>query len=327
MLRRLHSGPRRRAAASCGARRCPRPARTRSLVEASFSGISRGTERLVHHGLRAGQPARPDARAVPGRRLHLPGQVRLQLGRRGGRGPAEAAGLRGCSACIRIRTAMWCRPTRWSRCPRGPGRARGAGREHGDGAERVVGRRAAVGDRIAVVGAGVVGALGAALAARRARQAGRADRRQSGQGERSRSALGVARFAAGRGDRRGGPRHPCQRQRARPGDRRSTLAGFEATVLELSWYGDQAVPAPLGEAFHSRRLTLRSSQVGAVRRRRRARRSRRERLGAGAGAADRCALRCAARAAGAVRSPAGGHAALMVGPTSHMSCARLARLR
>lgn len=42
------------------------------------------------------------------------------------------------------------------------------------------------------------------------------------------------------------------------------LAGFEATVLELSWYGDTAVPVPLGEAFHSRRLTLRSSQVGQV---------------------------------------------------------------
>ena len=42
------------------------------------------------------------------------------------------------------------------------------------------------------------------------------------------------------------------------------VAGFEATVVELSWYGDQAVPLPLGEAFHSRRLTLKSSQVGSV---------------------------------------------------------------
>lgn len=42
------------------------------------------------------------------------------------------------------------------------------------------------------------------------------------------------------------------------------LAGFEATVLELSWYGDRTVPLPLGEAFHSRRLQLRSSQVGSV---------------------------------------------------------------
>lgn len=42
------------------------------------------------------------------------------------------------------------------------------------------------------------------------------------------------------------------------------LAGFEATVLELSWYGSRAVALPLGEAFHARRLTLRSSQVGHV---------------------------------------------------------------
>ena len=56
------------------------------------------------------------------------------------------------------------------------------------------------------------------------------------------------------------------------------LAGFEATVLELSWYGDQTVPAPLGEAFHSRRLVLRSSQVGAIAPSQRARRTLRQRL-------------------------------------------------
>lgn len=42
------------------------------------------------------------------------------------------------------------------------------------------------------------------------------------------------------------------------------LAGSESTVVELSWYGDQTVAAPLGGAFHSRRLTIRASQVGAV---------------------------------------------------------------
>ena len=43
-----------------------------------------------------------------------------------------------------------------------------------------------------------------------------------------------------------------------------SLAAFEATVLELSWYGDAQVPVPLGGAFHSRRLRLISSQVGHV---------------------------------------------------------------
>jgi threonine dehydrogenase-like Zn-dependent dehydrogenase len=41
-------------------------------------------------------------------------------------------------------------------------------------------------------------------------------------------------------------------------------AGVEATVLELSWYGDRSVSLPLGEAFHSRRLTIKSSQVGRI---------------------------------------------------------------
>jgi hypothetical protein len=42
------------------------------------------------------------------------------------------------------------------------------------------------------------------------------------------------------------------------------LAGDEATVLELSWYGAGEVPVGLGGAFHSRRLRLISSQVGRV---------------------------------------------------------------
>jgi 2-desacetyl-2-hydroxyethyl bacteriochlorophyllide A dehydrogenase len=42
------------------------------------------------------------------------------------------------------------------------------------------------------------------------------------------------------------------------------LAGFEATVVELSWYGDRRPAVPLGEAFHSKRLTIKSSQVGAI---------------------------------------------------------------
>jgi hypothetical protein len=56
------------------------------------------------------------------------------------------------------------------------------------------------------------------------------------------------------------------------------LAGFEATVLELSWYGDREVALPLGEAFHRRRLTLRSSQVGSVATAQRARWDHRRRL-------------------------------------------------
>ena len=41
-------------------------------------------------------------------------------------------------------------------------------------------------------------------------------------------------------------------------------AGLEASVVELSWYGAGDVPAPLGGAFHSRRLRLVSTQVGQI---------------------------------------------------------------
>ncbi|TQK69804.1 zinc-binding alcohol dehydrogenase [Nocardioides sp. SLBN-35] len=56
------------------------------------------------------------------------------------------------------------------------------------------------------------------------------------------------------------------------------LVAPEGTVLDLSWYGDRPVSLPLGEAFHSSRLTLRSSQVGAVAPARRDSRSHRDRL-------------------------------------------------
>jgi hypothetical protein len=48
--------------------------------------------------------------------------------------------------------------------------------------------------------------------------------------------------------------------------------------VELSWYGDREVAIPLGESFHSRRLRLVSSQVGAIATAQRARWDRRRRL-------------------------------------------------
>jgi len=42
------------------------------------------------------------------------------------------------------------------------------------------------------------------------------------------------------------------------------LAGFEATVVEASWFGTRPVSLPLGEDFHAKRLAIRSSQVGNV---------------------------------------------------------------
>jgi threonine dehydrogenase-like Zn-dependent dehydrogenase len=56
------------------------------------------------------------------------------------------------------------------------------------------------------------------------------------------------------------------------------LLAPEGEVLEMSWYGDRTVALPLGEHFHSRRLTVRSSQVGMVSPARRARRTFADRL-------------------------------------------------
>lgn len=56
------------------------------------------------------------------------------------------------------------------------------------------------------------------------------------------------------------------------------LAAFEATIVELSWYGDKPVTLALGEAFHAQRLTLKSSQVGSIAVTRRARWTLRERM-------------------------------------------------
>lgn len=55
-------------------------------------------------------------------------------------------------------------------------------------------------------------------------------------------------------------------------------AGLEAKIIELSWYGAGSVAAPLGGAFHALRLTLQASQVGAVAPSRRPRWSYRRRL-------------------------------------------------
>lgn len=56
------------------------------------------------------------------------------------------------------------------------------------------------------------------------------------------------------------------------------LAGFEGKIVEASWFGNQEVALPLGRAFHARRLTLISSQVGSVPAAKRAAYSRGERL-------------------------------------------------
>ena len=55
-------------------------------------------------------------------------------------------------------------------------------------------------------------------------------------------------------------------------------AATEGEIIEASWYGDRSVSLRLGGDFHSRRLTIRSSQVGMVAPRRRGNRTTADRL-------------------------------------------------
>ena len=119
-----------------------------------------------------------------------------------------------------------------------------------------------MGDLVTVVGAGTVGSLVAALAARTPGvevEIVDADASRIAFAAR----LGCA-FATP--DRAASDRDLVIHASGHPKGLGTALAiaGFEATVVELSWYGDRAVTVPLGEAFHSRRLQIRSSQVGSV---------------------------------------------------------------
>ncbi|GHI03045.1 dehydrogenase [Streptomyces cellostaticus] len=119
-----------------------------------------------------------------------------------------------------------------------------------------------IGDRIAVVGGGMVGCSVAALLARFPGirlQLVDADPARAKTAE----ALGVD-FAAPE-DALGDCDLVVHASATEQGLARSLeLLAAEGTVVELSWYGDRCIALPLGEAFHSRRLTVRSSQVGTV---------------------------------------------------------------
>ncbi|MFC4607093.1 zinc-binding alcohol dehydrogenase [Streptomyces maoxianensis] len=119
-----------------------------------------------------------------------------------------------------------------------------------------------IGDRIAVLGAGMVGAGVAAVLAKYP-----AVRVQLVDADPTRAsvatALGVD-FALPE-DAAGGCDLVVHASATEEGLARSLeLLAPEGTVLELSWYGDRRISLPLGEAFHSGRLVVRSSQVGMV---------------------------------------------------------------
>jgi threonine dehydrogenase-like Zn-dependent dehydrogenase len=132
------------------------------------------------------------------------------------------------------------------------------------------------GDRILVVGAGVVGCLVAFLA-------GRLPGAEVTLVDVDRSRQDVARHLGVRFSRpldAPGEADVVFHASGAPAGLACALAcaGQEAVVVEMSWYGDRMIAAPLGLNFHSRRLQLVSSQVGEVAPSRRPRWTRRRRL-------------------------------------------------
>ncbi|MFD9733096.1 zinc-binding alcohol dehydrogenase [Umezawaea sp. NPDC059074] len=119
-----------------------------------------------------------------------------------------------------------------------------------------------IGDRIAVVGGGMVGCSVAAVLAKFP-----GARVQLVDSDPSRadvaSALGVD-FALPQ-DAREGCDLVVHASATEQGLARSLeLLVPDGRVVELSWYGDRRISVPFGEFFHSRRLTVRSSQVGTI---------------------------------------------------------------
>jgi threonine dehydrogenase-like Zn-dependent dehydrogenase len=132
------------------------------------------------------------------------------------------------------------------------------------------------GERITVIGAGVLGLLAASLLARIP-----ATRVTVVDIDPARADL-AARFGCGFAlpEAAPGEQELIVHSSASAAGLRLALgrAAPEGRIVEASWYGDEAPAVPLGEAFHTRRLRLISTQVGMVAPAMRGRRSHAERL-------------------------------------------------
>ncbi|MEE4381008.1 MAG: zinc-binding alcohol dehydrogenase [Pseudomonadales bacterium] len=229
-------------------------------VEMLYSGISRGTERLVLEG-RVPESERTRMRC-PAQEGDFPFPVKYGYGAVGRIAAGDGEGrvvfaLHPHQARFRL-PAEALHPL-----PDGlpPGRAvLGANME--TALNLLWDSGASAGDRIAVVGAGVVGALTAHLAAR---LPGAEVTLVDVNPDRAALARDLGcRFA---------PPEDAPRECDRVLHLSATAAGLatalacageEATVVEGSWHGAGETPVPLGGSFHSRRLRIVGSQVGRL---------------------------------------------------------------
>ncbi|MFF3985962.1 zinc-binding alcohol dehydrogenase [Streptomyces sp. NPDC001797] len=232
------------------------------LVRALYSGVSRGTETLVFRG---GVPeSQHDVMRAPFQEGDFPGPVKYGYLSVGvvEQGPEELVGR--TVFCLYPHQTRYVVPVSAvtvvpERVP--PARAVLAGTVE-TAVNALWDAAPLLGDRIAVIGGGMVGCSVAALLARFPGvrlQLVDADPARAKTAE----ALGVD-FAAP-GDALGECDLVVHASATEQGLTRALeLLAPEGTVLDLSWYGDRRIALPLGEAFHSRRLTVRSSQVGTV---------------------------------------------------------------
>ncbi len=232
------------------------------LVRAIYSGISRGTEALVFRG--EVPVSQYDAMRAPFQEGRFPGPVKYGYASVGEvvEGPAAVDGR--TVFCLYPHQDLYCVPeAAVTPLPPGLPEARAVLAANAETALNAVwDARPGPGDRVVVVGAGVVCLLVAHLCEQLPGaevvtfdiDPGRAAVAE---------ALGLTFTSAAPVDAEADlVIHASGHEEGL----RTALAaaGMEATILELSWYGDRTVSLPLGEAFHSRRLTLRSSQVGSI---------------------------------------------------------------
>lgn len=232
------------------------------LVRARFSGVSRGTESLVFRG---GVPeSQREAMRAPFQEGDFPGPVKYGYASVGEvlEGPPALSGRD--VFCLYPHQDRYVVPAvAVTPLPEGLPAERAVLAANMETAVNAIWDAApGPGDRILVIGAGVVGSLTAYLSGRipgaevtlvdiDAGRAPVADR--LGVGFSTELPVGAEADLV---------IHASGSPEALAGA--LAAAGPEATVLEVSWFGDRPVPLPLGEDFHARRLTLRSSQVGRI---------------------------------------------------------------
>ncbi|MET4662092.1 threonine dehydrogenase-like Zn-dependent dehydrogenase [Streptomyces sp. PvP037] len=240
----------------------PEPGADEVLVRSLFSGVSRGTETLVFRG---GVPESQHAvMRAPFQEGDFPAPVKYGYLNVGvvEEGPEALAGR--TVFCLYPHQTRYVVPAAAvTPLPDGvpAGRAVLAGTVE-TAVNALWDAAPLVGDRIAVVGGGMVGCSVAALLAR---FPGVRVQLVDADPARAKTAEALGAGFALPGDALGDCDLVVHASATEQGLSRSLeLLRPEGTVVELSWYGDRPVSLPLGEAFHSRRLVLRSSQVGTV---------------------------------------------------------------